>query len=168
MPTPSRAAFIIVNMARMPLCGSPTSQPVGAVEVDARRSAERLDAHLVLDRAAADAVALAEAAVVAGEELRHQEQADAARAGGRVGQPREHEMHDVLGQVVLAGGDEDLGAGDPVAAVRRRLGAGADQAEIGAALRLGEAHRAGPAAVDELRQVARFSTSRCRAARAAR
>ena len=27
MPTPSRAPFIIVNIARMPLCGSPTSQP---------------------------------------------------------------------------------------------------------------------------------------------
>ena len=27
MPTPSRAAFIIANMARMPLCGSPMSQP---------------------------------------------------------------------------------------------------------------------------------------------
>ena len=28
MPTPRRASFIMVNMARMPLCGSPTSQPI--------------------------------------------------------------------------------------------------------------------------------------------
>ena len=65
---------------------------------------------------------------------------------GRVGQAGEHQMDDVLGQIVLAGGDEDLGAGDLVAAVAGGLGAGADQAEIGAALRLGQAHRAAPAA----------------------
>ena len=58
MPTPSRAAFIIVNMARMPLCGSPTSQPSRIVEIhDAGRRG--LDAHLVLDAAAGDAVARA-------------------------------------------------------------------------------------------------------------
>ena len=53
-------------------------------------------------------------------------------------------MDDVLGQVVLAGGDENLGAGDFVGAVRLRDGAGADKTEIGAALRLGQVHRAGP------------------------
>ena len=30
MPTPRRAAFIMVNMARMPLWGWPTSQPFAA------------------------------------------------------------------------------------------------------------------------------------------
>ena len=30
MPTPSRAAFIMVNIARMPLWGWPTSQPFAA------------------------------------------------------------------------------------------------------------------------------------------
>ena len=40
---------------------------------------------------------------------------------GRAVDAREHEMDDVLGEVVLAGGDEDLGAGDRVAAVGLRL-----------------------------------------------
>ena len=65
--------------------------------------------------------------------------------GGRVGQARQHQMDDVLGQVVLAGGDEDLGAGDAVAAVAAAARPGADQAEVGAAMRLGQAHGAGPA-----------------------
>ena len=63
-------------------------------------------------------------------------------------------MDDVLAQVLLAAGDEDLGAGEPVAPVAGRLGAGAQQSEIGAAVRFGEAHDAGPGAVDELRQIA--------------
>ena len=64
----------------------------------------------------------------------------------RVGQAREHEMDDVVGQVVLAIGDEDLLAEDAVGAVARPLGAGAQRAEVGARLRLGEVHRARPLA----------------------
>jgi hypothetical protein len=30
-------------------------------------------------------------------------------AGGRIGKAREYQMHDVVGEIVLAGGDEDLG-----------------------------------------------------------
>ena len=57
------------------------------------------------------------AAVRLEQELRHQEQRDAARAGRRIGQPRQHEMDDVVGEIVLAVGDVDLLAGDAVAAV---------------------------------------------------
>ena len=71
-------------------------------------------------------------------------------------------MDDVLGQVVLAGADEDLGAGDAEAAVVRRHGPGADQAEVGAALRLGQAHGARPRAVGE---PGRKIRSRCGMAR---
>ena len=66
---------------------------------------------------------------------------------------RQHQVHDVLRQVVLAGTDEDLGAGDRVGAVRLGLGAGFQDAEVGAAVRLREAHRARPVARDHLRQV---------------
>ena len=52
---------------------------------------------------------------------------------------------------MLAGADENLVAGDGVAAVRVRLGLGAQQAEIGAAVRLGQAHGAGPFAGRDLR-----------------
>ena len=74
--------------------------------------------------------------------------------GGRIHQPGEDEVDDVLAQVVLAAGDEDLGAGHPESPVAGRLGPCAQQPEVGAAMRLREAHDAGPRAVDELRQVA--------------
>ena len=86
--------------------------------------------------------------------LRHEKHADALRAGGRVGQTREHEVDDVVGEIVLAGRDEDLRAGDEIRTVARGDGARANQAEVGAGVRLGEAHRARPRAVDELRQEA--------------
>ncbi|MNO86140.1 Urease operon transcriptional activator [compost metagenome] len=54
---------------------------------------------------------------------------------------------------MLTAGDEDLGAADAVAAIRLRLGAGADDAEVGAGVRLGQAHGAGPAAFVHRRQV---------------
>ncbi len=42
------------------------------------------------------------------QKFRHEEQRNALGAGRRVGQARQHEMHDVVGHVVLAIGDEDL------------------------------------------------------------
>ena len=53
------------------------------------------------------------------------------RAGRGVRQAGQHQMDDVLGQVVVAVGDEDLLAVDAVA-VAVRLGAGAQGADIGA------------------------------------
>src|SRR3546814_18541302 len=44
---------------------------------------------------------------------------------------------------------EDLGAADRVAAVVPWHGAGPEQAQVGAAMRLGQAHGAGPAAADQ-------------------
>ena len=66
---------------------------------------------------AKNVVARAERAVGIDQEFRHQEQRDALGAGGRIGQARQHEMHDVVGHVVLAIGDEDLRALDAVGAV---------------------------------------------------
>ncbi|MNP10338.1 hypothetical protein D3C76_1024830 [compost metagenome] len=54
---------------------------------------------------------------------------------------------------MLAAGDEDLGAADPVAAIRLRFGLGADDAEVGAGVRFGQAHGAGPDAGVHVRQV---------------
>ena len=70
-----------------------------------------------------------------GQDLGHEEQRDAARPLRRVGQAGEDEMDDIVGEVVLAEGDEDLLAGDPVAAVAVRLGAGLQRADVGAGLR---------------------------------
>ena len=89
-------------------------------------------------------------------ELRDEEQRDALGAGRRIGQPGEHEVDDVVGEVVLAIGDEDLRAGDAVAAVGGALGLGAQRADVGAGLRLGELHGAHPFAAHQLAEIARF------------
>ena len=107
-----------------------------------------MHAQLVLERDAAQVVAPARAAVRVGQELGHDEQRDARGAGGRAVEPGQHEMDDVLGQIVLAVGDEDLGAEDAVAvAVAHRPGA--QGTDVRARLRLGQAHGAGPAAADQ-------------------
>ena len=84
-----------------------------------------MDAELVLDRKAAHVVALAEGAIGIHEELRHEEQGHAFHALGGSGGPGEHHVNDVLGQIVLAIGDEDLLPLELVAARADRLGAGA-------------------------------------------
>ncbi len=109
-----------------------------------------VQAELVLDRAADDVVARAEAPIRLDQKLRHQEQRNPLGAGGRVRQAGEHQVDDVVGEVVLAEGDEDLLAEQAVAAVRRRLGAGPQRREVGARLRLGQVHRPHPLAGDEL------------------
>jgi hypothetical protein len=86
------------------------------------------------------------------EELRHDEERDALDALGPAGDLGQHEVDDVLGHVVVAGGDEDLLTGDAVGAVVLRFGLGAHQAEVGAAMGLGQVHRAGPVAGHHLGQ----------------
>ena len=116
-----------------------------------------MDAELFLNPQRPQIVALAGPAVAVGQEFRHQEQGDAAAARRRVRGARQHHMDDVVGQIVVAVGDEDLLAADPVvlapARVARRHGAGAQRAEVGAGLRLGQVHRAGPLAGDQFSQI---------------
>ena len=110
-------------------------------------------AELVLDAARIDVVAFAERAIGLDQEFRNQEQRNALGARGRIGQSRQHEMHDVVGHVVVAIGDEDLGALDAVAAIACAFGAGPQRADIGAGLRLGELHGAGPFAGHQFFQI---------------
>ena len=65
-------------------------------------------------------------------------------------------MDDVVGHVMFAGRDEDLLAGDFIDAVARRHGLGAQETEIGAAMRLGQVHGAGPCTFHHLRQPRRL------------
>nr|BFE93550.1 hypothetical protein GCM10020185_40860 [Pseudomonas brassicacearum subsp. brassicacearum] len=65
-----------------------------------------LDAHLVFDRAAVGRVARAQAAVGIDHELGHQEQRDALGACRRVRQFRQHQVNDVLGEIVFTASDE--------------------------------------------------------------
>ncbi|MCA9771955.1 MAG: alpha/beta fold hydrolase [Myxococcales bacterium] len=50
----------------------------------------------------------AERAVVVDEEFRHDEERDASGTGRCVGQARQHQMDDIVREIVLAIGDEDL------------------------------------------------------------
>ncbi len=63
-------------------------------------------------------------------------------------------MDDIVGHVVLAGGDENLLAGDGVRAVALRDRAGLEKTEIRSAMGLGQAHRARPFAGRHFRQIA--------------
>ena len=121
----------------------------GVVEVH-HAGGGRLDAHLLFQGTADHAVAFAD---LAGQILGHDEQRDALGALGRVRQAGQHDVHDVLGEVVVAGGNEDLGAGDLVGAIRLGLGLGFHLTQVGAALRLGQAHGARPGTLGERRQV---------------
>jgi hypothetical protein len=104
----------------------------------------RADHDLAIHATAVDAVA------------RHHEQADAAHARRRAGRAREHEVHDVLRQFVLAAGDPHLLAADRVAPAAERFGARGDVAQRGAGLRLAQAHRAEEAAVQDRLSVTRL------------
>ncbi|MNL37911.1 hypothetical protein D3C87_1600880 [compost metagenome] len=65
-------------------------------------------------------------------------------------------MDDVLGQVVLAARNEDLAAADCVTAVGPGHGLGANQAQVGAGMRLGQAHGTAPDPGIHVRQILLF------------
>ena len=121
-----------------------------AVTENHRAGRRSMNAELVLDRMRAHVVAGPWRAVGIEEKFRDQEQRDASGAGRRVGEPRQHHVDDIVGQVVLAVGDENLLAGDAVAAIGGSLGLGAQSADVGARLRLGQLHRPGPLSGNEL------------------
>ena len=74
----------------------------------------RVDAELAFDRQAAHLVALPEGTVGVDHELRHDEQRDALDAGGRAVEAAEHHVDGIGGEVVIAPGDEDLLAREPI------------------------------------------------------
>ena len=115
-----------------------------------------VNAHFLFDRAAGDAVARAERPVVIDQKFRHDEERDALHAGGRALDPREHQVDDVLGQIMFARGNENLLPGDGIGAVRARDRFRGEKPQIRAALRLGQIHRAGPAPFRHLRRIEVF------------
>ena len=123
MPTASRAEFIIVNIARIPLCGSPKRCPVASSKL-ITQVAEARRPILCSIEPQRTPLRAPEAAVRRGQELGRDEQADALDALRPAGDSRQHQVNDVLGQVVFAAGDEYLGAGDAIAAVFVWLGGG--------------------------------------------
>ncbi|KPX00242.1 Uncharacterized protein ALO79_00245 [Pseudomonas syringae pv. castaneae] len=112
-----------------------------------------VDAHLVFDGATVNRVALTDAAIGSREELGHDEQRNAFGASRCVRQARQHDVDDVIGHVVFASGNENLGAGNLVGPVSLRFSPGAQHAQVSAAVGFGQAHGAGPFAGDQLGQV---------------
>jgi hypothetical protein len=118
-------------------------------------------AALVVQAGQRDVVALAgEAALGVHQPLGHDEERDAARAwhqlAVRTGDLGQHQVDDVAGEFVLAGGDPHLVAAQAVTRAQRvalevlavRHRPGQDVRQAGARLRLGQAHRAGPLAAE--------------------
>ncbi len=101
------------------------------------------DAELVLDRGGLDVVRLAERAVVVHPHLRDDEERDAPGAGRRAFDAGEHEVDDVVGEVVITGRDPTLGPLDRVDVALEVLGARLGGADVRAGVGLGEAHRPG-------------------------
>ena len=112
-----------------------------------------MNAHLVLQTAAINAIALTHGAIGLHVEFGDDKQANAFAAYGRIGQASQHQVNNVGCQVVLARTDENLLTCETVSAIGLRLGLGAQHAQICAAVRLGQAHGAGPFTAGELGQV---------------
>src|SRR3546814_10490127 len=84
--------------------------------------------------------------------FRGEEQADSFSALGRVRQAGNHQMDDVAAEILIAGGNENLRAGDSEGAVSVRHGPGRKQAKVGSGGGLRQRHGASPLAGDHLRQ----------------
>ena len=123
-----------------PFVGFSHQETSGSVEVDHARG-RSLDAHLVFDGTAGHAIELAASL---GQLPGHQEQGNPLRARGRIRQARQHQMNDVVAQVVLPARDEYLGAGNQVGAVLRGHRAGLEKAQICARMGFRQAHGASP------------------------
>ena len=108
-----------------------------------------LQAHLVLDVGDEDAVALARlAGLEVEQELGHEEQRQALGARSGALGAGQHQVEDVLEQVVgVGGGDEPLHAVDVPGAVVLLDGLGPAGADVRAGVRLGEHHGRAPAAL---------------------
>jgi hypothetical protein len=109
-----------------------------------------VDAHLALDVAGAHVVGLAQGTVFVVPDLGNHEDGDALGPARVAFDPGQHRVNDVLGQVMVARGDEALGAGDRKGAVGVPLCRGLQRSHVGTGARLGEAHSACPGAVEHL------------------
>ena len=85
--------------------------------------------------------------------LGYQKQRNTTTSGGCPGQSSQHQMQDVLGQVMFASGNEQLAAAQPITAVVLRFGAAAQQADVAAGLGFGQTHGRQRFATDDLRQI---------------
>ncbi len=103
-----------------------------------------VNAELRLKPGADDVVPRADRAVLADEEFRHEKKRYPLRPRRRVGEPGEHEVDDVLGNIMLAVGDEYLLPEEAVGSIAARLCPRRERTEVGPRLRLRQVHGRGP------------------------
>src|SRR5690606_5317107 len=112
-----------------------------------------VDTHLVLDGAAGHVVTLTHFAFRVRQELGNDEQGDTLGALRRIGQTGQNDVDDVLGHVVLASRNKNLGTGDVVAAVCIRLSLGTQNTQVRTTVRLSQTHGASPDTGNQLGQI---------------
>ena len=132
-----------------------TNQPALCLLEHQRTGRAALDPHLVFDTVATHAVDL-----MVIQQLGHQKQRNAPAASGRTGQSCQHQMQDICAQVVIATGDKQLAAAHTITAVVLRFGTTAQQADVAACLRFGQAHGGQDFTADNLRQITRLDPLR--------
>ena len=98
-------------------------------------------------------IALPQAAVLIYQELWYNEQRYAFDAFWSARNFGQYQVDNVFRQIMVTGGNEYLLAGDGIAAVLLRFSLGTHQAEVGATMRFGQIHRAGPFTADEFGQI---------------
>ena len=103
-----------------------------------------------------DVVHRAGLAMLVEQEFGYEKHRDASGASGRIRSPREHRVNYVLCQVLVAPGNEDLGAEKPVCPVTLLDRLGSEGADIRTCLRLGQVHCPAPLATDQLLHVELF------------
>ncbi len=131
-------------------------QPAGRALIGHHAGRAAMDAQLFLEADHLQIVGDAGLAIRVGNEFRHHEQADPARAGRRVRQPRQHRVADILRHIAVAPGDIDLLPADRIAAVAVGFGPGDQRAHIAARAGLGQVHRARPFAGNQPGQIQRL------------
>ena len=131
-------------------------EPAGRLVIVHDTGGIAVNAHLVFQAAALGVVALAGIAVSIGDEFWNHEQGNALHTFRSAFDTGQDQVDDILGHVVLAGGDPDLLASDLVGTVRLRDRLGAQHAQIRSAMRFGQVHRAAPLTGDHLGQVQRL------------
>ena len=147
-PMARRAAFIIVNMIGMPWHSPPMSSPNAPSSSMTHVGLEWMPS---LCSRRAQRMPLR---VPSGSTFGTANTEMPREPGRRVGRAREHEVEDVVDEVVLAPGDEDLLAVEQPEAVGTGTRRGAQRADVGARGRLGHAHRGAPLAAHQRAQVA--------------
>ena len=169
VPTIIRACSMTSNICAMPLWTSPTSQPLAGTPCwpsDSSQVAETFRPILCSTLVTKTPLRSPElAGLEVEEELRHEEQRQTLGARSGALGAGQHQVEDVLEQVVgVTGGDEALHAVDVPGAVLLLDGLGAAGADVGTGVGLGEHHGRGPS---RARRPARPTSSapRCRGCR---